>query len=104
MHPRIGYVPAFGMFFQALKGLQKSFVDVLKLDKMLVDYIGDPHGEQLVSYTIQLSKSMGMTVVAEGVETLKQVEFLNGQGCDEIQGYFFSKPVTLDKFTSMLDI
>ena len=78
--------------------------DVIKLDKMLVDYIGDPNGEQLVSYTIKLSKSMGMNVVAEGVETLKQVEFLNKQGCDEIQGYFFSKPVELEKFTSMLDI
>lgn len=94
----------FGNGYSSLAMLNLIRFDVLKLDKMLVDYIGDPHGEQLVSYTIRLSKSMGMTVVAEGVETLKQVEFLNQQGCDEIQGYFFSKPVTLDKFTSMLDI
>jgi EAL domain-containing protein (putative c-di-GMP-specific phosphodiesterase class I) len=78
--------------------------DVLKLDKALVDYIGDAHGEQLVKYTIRVAQGMGMHVVAEGVETLEQVEFLNAQGCDEIQGYFFSKPVALEKFTSMLVI
>ena len=94
----------FGNGYSSLAMLNLIRFDVIKLDKMLVDYIGDPHGEQLVSYTIKLSKSMGMNVVAEGVETLKQVEFLNKQGCDEIQGYFFSKPVELEKFTSMLDI
>ena len=94
----------FGNGYSSLAMLNLIRFDVLKLDKMLVDYIGDPHGEQLVTYTIKLAKSMGMSVVAEGVETLKQVEFLNAQGCDEIQGYFFSKPVTLDKFSCMLDI
>ena len=94
----------FGNGYSSLAMLNLIRFDVIKLDKMLVDYIGDPNGEQLVSYTIKLSKSMGMNVVAEGVETLKQVEFLNKQGCDEIQGYFFSKPVELEKFTSMLDI
>ena len=94
----------FGNGYSSLAMLNLIRFDVLKLDKMLVDYIGDPHGQQLVTYTIKLAKSMGMCVVAEGVESLSQVEFLNAQGCDEIQGYFFSKPVTLEKFTSMLDI
>lgn len=94
----------FGNGYSSLAVLNFIRFDVLKLDKSLVDYIGDLHGEQLLIYTIKLAKSMGMCVTAEGVESLNQVEFLNEQGCDEIQGYFFSKPVTLEKFTSMLDI
>lgn len=94
----------FGNGYSSLAMLNLIRFDVLKLDKALVDYIGDAHGEQLVKYTIRVAQGMGMHVVAEGVETLEQVEFLNAQGCDEIQGYFFSKPVALEKFTSMLVI
>jgi diguanylate cyclase (GGDEF)-like protein len=94
----------FGNGYSSLAMLNLIRFDVLKLDKALVDYIGDAHGEQLVKYTIRVAQGMGMHAVAEGVETLEQVEFLNAQGCDEIQGYFFSKPVALEKFTSMLVI
>ncbi len=94
----------FGNGYSSLAMLNMIRFDVLKLDKSLIDYIGDSHGEQLVGYTIKLAKSMGMNVVAEGVETLKQVDFLNELECDEIQGFFFSKPVPLDKFSSMMDI
>jgi EAL domain-containing protein (putative c-di-GMP-specific phosphodiesterase class I) len=76
--------------------------DVLKLDKSLVDFVGDPEGEKLISSTVELAKSLGMKITAEGVETAEQVEFLNRLDCDEIQGYYFSKPLPLEEYSALL--
>ncbi|MBQ8625532.1 MAG: EAL domain-containing protein, partial [Agathobacter sp.] len=76
----------FGNGYSSLAMLNLIRFDVLKLDKSLVDFIGDEAGEKLVVYTIGLAKSMGMSITAEGVETQSQAEFLNKLECDEIQG------------------
>ena len=52
---------------------------------------------------VRLGQSMGLTVVAEGVETLAQLQFLKGLGCDEIQGYYFSKPLTPEDFRRFVE-
>lgn len=92
----------FGSGYSSLAMLNLIHFDVLKLDKSLVDSIGDKDGEKLVVYTIKLAKSMGMSITAEGVETKSQVEFLDKLECDEIQGYYFSKPLPVEDFDALL--
>lgn len=92
----------FGDGYSSLSMLNTIRFDVLKLDKSLIDFVGDEEGEKLIRSTVELAKSMGMKITAEGVENVAQVEFLNKLECDEIQGYYFSKPLPLEEFTALL--
>ena len=96
------YLDDFGAGYSSLATLNLMIFDTLKLDKSLVDFIGNDNGEKLLSYTIQLAKSLGMKITAEGVELEEQVAFLQNLNCDEIQGYFFSKPLPLADFEKLL--
>jgi EAL domain-containing protein (putative c-di-GMP-specific phosphodiesterase class I) len=96
------YLDDFGAGYSSLATLNLMIFDTLKLDKSLVDFIGNDNGEKLLSYTIQLAKSLGMKITAEGVELEEQVKFLQNLKCDEIQGYFFSKPLPLADFEKLL--
>ena len=51
-----------------------------------------------MSAIVQMAHSLGLTTIAEGVETQQQLDFLRSKGCDEIQGYFFSRPLTIEAF------
>ena len=88
----------FGNGYSSLATLNVMNFDTLKIDKSLVDHIGDEKGDMLLGYVIQLARSMGMKVTAEGVETEEQLLFLKEKECDNIQGYFFSKPIPLQEF------
>lgn len=88
----------FGSGYSSLSSLNVMHFDTVKLDKSLIDYIGDQKGEQLLLHITQLLQSFGMTITAEGVETSDQVEFLRNLHCDDIQGYFFSKPLPINEF------
>lgn len=88
----------FGSGYSSLSSLNVMHFDTIKLDKSLIDYIGDRKGEQLLLHITQLLQSFGMTITAEGVETSDQVEFLRNLHCDDIQGYFFSKPLPITEF------
>ena len=79
-------------------GLLRYGIPDFKLDKSLIDYIGDRNGEKLLLHITQLLQSFGMTITAEGVETSDQVEFLKNLHCDDIQGYYFSKPLPVNEF------
>lgn len=92
----------FGNGYSSLATLNMMHFDTLKLDKSLVDFVGDPNGEKLLWYTIKLAKSLGMHITAEGVEHKEQVEFLQNLQCDEIQGYYYSKPLPLAEFEELL--
>lgn len=92
----------FGNGYSSLATLNVMHFDTLKLDKSLVDFVGDPNGEKLLWYTIKLAKSLGMNITAEGVENKEQVEFLQDLECDEIQGYYYSKPLPLMEFEQLL--
>lgn len=96
------YLDDFGNGYSSIATLNLIHFDTLKLDKSLVDFIGDKDGEKLVVYTIQLAQSFGMSITAEGVETKMQVEFLSRLNCDEIQGYYFSKPLPLMEFQTLM--
>ena len=89
----------FGTGFSSLSYLSKLPVDTLKIDRsFIIDMTGAPEGLSLVSTIISLSHSLKLKVVAEGVETEEQSRLLRLLRCDEMQGYFFSKPVPADDF------
>ena len=93
----------FGSGYSSLASLNRMHFDVLKLDKSLIDYIGNFGGDQLIKHIIALAKDLGIHVTAEGVESENQVEFLQEQRCDSIQGFYFSKPVPQQEFEHMLE-
>lgn len=92
----------FGSGYSSLSTLNRVHFDTLKLDKSLVDYIGDENGEKLLYYITKLAQSMRLHITAEGVETEEQLKFLQDLNCDDIQGYYFSRPLPLDQFEALL--
>jgi diguanylate cyclase (GGDEF)-like protein len=93
----------FGTGYSSLAYLQRLPVDELKIDKSFVtglSVVGDD--AVIVRSTIDLAHSLGLTVVAEGVEDGTSKEMLIGYGCDRAQGYFFARPCPADEFTSWL--
>ena len=84
----------FGTGFSSLSYLQRFPIDILKIDKSFVaDTTGAEDGSLIAAAIISLGHSMRLKVVAEGVETEGQWRFLDGLGCDEFQGYLFSRPL-----------
>jgi EAL domain-containing protein (putative c-di-GMP-specific phosphodiesterase class I) len=74
-------------------------IDRLKIDSSFVSGLDvDPDSTAIACAVIELGRSLGLRVVAEGVETAAQLAFLRAQGCDEVQGYFFGRPVPADLF------
>lgn len=90
----------FGTGYSALSYLNKFQFNSLKIDKSFIDKIGvEEKGTNLVVAMIELAHRLGLTVVAEGVETQMQVELLRDLRCDCLQGYFFAKPGPIEEFT-----
>jgi EAL domain-containing protein (putative c-di-GMP-specific phosphodiesterase class I) len=87
-------VDDFGTGYATLKQLQRLPVQELKIDRSFVSGLPANRGNQsIVRATIDLAKQLGLTVVAEGVETATELRMLATMGCDEVQGYFLSKPM-----------
>ena len=84
----------FGTGYSSLSSLKRFPIDELKVDRSFVSGVpGDADGEAIVTAIIAMAHGLGLSVVAEGVETDAQLAFLKDRGCDEFQGYFFSKPI-----------
>jgi diguanylate cyclase (GGDEF)-like protein/PAS domain S-box-containing protein len=88
----------FGTGYSSLSYLRMFALDKLKLDRSFVEDIGqDIDGQVICDATIGLAHNLGLTLVAEGVETEAQLEYLKARGCDLVQGYLFSKPLPAEQ-------
>lgn len=92
----------FGTGYSSLSTLNMQCFDTLKLDKSLIDYIGDKNGEILLYYVINMGQKLGLHITAEGVENSMQLDFLKENHCDDIQGFFFAKPMPPAEFENIL--
>ncbi len=89
----------FGTGYSSLAYLKLFAVDAIKIDKSFVDDIGaDRNSEAICNAILRLGQALGYRVIAEGVETELQVAFLRHRKCDEVQGFYFGRPVPADEF------
>lgn len=94
----------FGTGYSSLSYLRRFPIDVLKIDQSFIRGLSnDSNDAALVSAIISLGRSLNLTIIAEGVETLEQLDFLKSHQCEEGQGYYFSKPVEPDAFARYLE-
>ena len=93
----------FGTGYSNLSSLKLLPLSHLKIDQSFVrDMLDQPNVSAIVRSVIALGHSLGFSIIAEGVETEAQLAYLRGCGCDEIQGYHFSRPLDTDAFTALL--
>jgi diguanylate cyclase (GGDEF)-like protein len=92
----------FGTGFSSLMHLKKLPINALKIDRTFVDGLGHDHDdEMIVRTTLALAESMGLKVIAEGVETEQQAEFLLRHGCGHMQGFLYARPSALPRSHSI---
>jgi EAL domain-containing protein (putative c-di-GMP-specific phosphodiesterase class I) len=94
----------FGTGYSSLSRLKKLPVSELKIDRSFIkDMEQSPNDEVIVHSTIELAHNLGMSVVAEGVESLDTLNRLSSLGCDTAQGYVISKPLSFEQLTGLLE-
>jgi diguanylate cyclase (GGDEF)-like protein len=93
----------FGTGYSSMSLMKQFPIDTIKIDRSFVrDLPDDSEDRAIAQAIISMGKALGMTVVAEGVETAEQEIFLRDHGCDEMQGYLFSKPVPSEQLADLL--
>ena len=93
----------FGSGYSSLNTLKDTQFDVLKIDReFLQNFIESDRGQKIVAHTIDMTKAIGMDLVAEGVETKEQADFLSDCGCDIAQGFYYARPMPVEEFEKLL--
>jgi EAL domain-containing protein (putative c-di-GMP-specific phosphodiesterase class I) len=93
----------FGTGYSSLTQIKHFPIDTLKIDRSFIRNISkDAEDRATTKAIIAMGKTIGLTVVAEGVETVEQMNFLKEHSCDEMQGFYFSKPVVSEQFADLL--
>ena len=92
----------FGTGYSSLMLLKSMPVDFLKLDKTFIDDYNHPRGKNIIECIITMAKQLGMTLIAEGVETEEQYTYIKEQGCHIVQGYYLSRPINFDDLCNMI--
>ena len=93
----------FGSGYSSLNLLKELQFDTIKLDKeFMTEFEENPRAKQVIAGAVKMLHGLGVHVVAEGVETREQADFLRDTGCDLAQGYFFSRPVSVATFEQMI--
>lgn len=93
----------FGSGASSLNTLKNTPFDVIKIDReFLNDFIESERGQKIIAHTVQMTKDIGLDLIAEGVETKEQEMFLQNCGCNIAQGYYYSKPVPIEEFNKLV--
>jgi FOG: EAL domain len=93
----------FGTGYSSLSQIKHFPIDTLKVDRSFIRNLPqDPEDKAITEAIIAMGKTLSLTVVAEGVETQEQEDFLREHICDEMQGFYFSKPIEPDQFGDLL--
>lgn len=94
----------FGTGYSSLNSLQRFPLNILKVDRSFVQEIGNGSKAVIIRAIVAMAHSLGMSIIAEGVETVDQLNFLRNHHCEEVQGYYFSPPLTSDKFIELFSM
>ncbi len=93
----------FGSGYSTLNMLKSTPFDIIKIDKeFLNEFMLSDRGKKIISHTISMSKDIGLGLVAEGVETKEQADFLCSCSCNVAQGFYYSRPIDIDAFEKMV--
>ena len=98
------HVDDFGSGYSSLVSLNQLPFSTLTIDKSLIDHVCEKKGKTLVEQVIMLSKLLNMQVLAEGVETKDQLEELRKMKCDEVQGFYYARPMPEDEFVAYVNM
>ena len=94
----------FGAGYSSLNTLKSTNFDVLKIDReFLSSFMISDHGKKIISHTISMSKDIGLGLIAEGVETAEQADFLEMCGCDTAQGFLYARPMPVEEAEKYLE-
>jgi diguanylate cyclase (GGDEF)-like protein len=92
----------FGTGYSSLSSLQRFPLNILKVDRSFVKEIGKGSKAVIIRAIVAMAHSLGLSIIAEGVETVDQLNFLRNHHCEEVQGYYFSRPLTASKFAELI--